>query len=97
MESLDGDDHFVVNVNSGLFNFSESAILEGLDLSNNPNVEAGSLGINLDSGVNLDHSNFLFDSEFPLGESSSNSSLTVVDNDGNLDLNVSVDSGSLIN
>jgi hypothetical protein len=52
MESLDGDCHFVEDVNSGVFDITESLIFNDLDLSKNPEVESGGFSINFSSGVN---------------------------------------------
>jgi len=96
MESLDGDNQFVVDVNSGLFNFSISSILMDPDFSKDPEMESGDFSINLNSSVNLDLSNFLLDSDFPFSKNAINSTLTVIDDDGDGDLSFIVDSEGLI-
>jgi hypothetical protein len=75
-----------VDINSSLFNFGVSGILEVLDFSDNPEVEFDSCSIDESSGINLDGSDLLFDSELPFSENGSNLALSVSGNDADLEL-----------
>lgn len=75
-----------MDINSSLFNFGVSGILEVLDLSDNPEVEFDRGSIDESSGINLDGSDLLFDSELPFSENSFNLALSVSGNDADLEL-----------